>query len=332
MKKKDIAFIKIIQLIGKKKKIKMGDEEGIYDSFDIKADENGNYKKDSNNPLSQRSLLRYVEELCEIGIVKYEGEGQNKYYSINEDKYIYDLRKEKNSISNLLKILIEKKEMELFGELTKVLNYHNSYNEKEIDKLLKRIKTPYEDYEVNKEIENKIKIAICESRNIEIKYTRQTCSITPIAIVKGGNTSRKYLFYLRKNKMGQPFEMSNIKEVTLLDINNIDKDEYLDNISNRWDIDGGAKFNVKVLFFDNDIEVIKKIRQDLNNRRSNYEFNKVENGYIYKDTIEGISDFKAWLRNYNDISVVLEPKALYEEIIHRNMDKLSRYGVAENEI
>ena len=61
---------------------------------------------------------------------------------------------------------------------------------------LKRIKTSYEDYEVNEEIENKVKIAICESREIEINYRQKTYKILPIAIVKGGSSYRKYLFYL----------------------------------------------------------------------------------------------------------------------------------------
>lgn len=334
MQLKDVAFIKIVQFISKKKIVTMGGDEGIYVYFDMITDKKGNYQNNGKWPFSARSLFRYVEELCEIGIIKSVEDGTEKFYSINEEKYIQGFEYNKEAINTLLKLLIENKELKLFNKINNFSYDQNKkdykYDDEMIDKLLKRVKSSYKESIVNKDLEDKIKIAICESRKITVKYKQKIYTVSPLAIVRNNDNTKYYLLYLRKNNIGQPFDMDNVQEVTLLEKENIDKSIYIHKIRKRWGIDGGAEISVRILFFNNK-DVIKSVKNDLSNRIG-YELKKVDEGYVYTDNIDGINDFKRWLRAYANNCIVLEPKFLADEIISGAKEKLKRYGVHKYEM
>ena len=67
-----------------------------------------------------------------------------------------------------------------------------------------------------------------------------------------------------------------------------------------------------------------KLIKDLLNRKG-HELIKTEEGYIFKDTIDGINDFKKWIKSFGKECVVLKPEKLREETINDYILKEERY-------
>lgn len=328
MKEKDIAYIKILQYVNEKGKVKFGGKGGIYESFDMIPNDDGAYENKGNWPFSSRSLARYIDELCEIGLLKCNGKGLERTFSINEDKYSFNLKIKSKDISSILSVFISKNQMELFDKISSFRNNSKNflpiYNADKVNKFMKRINIPYENVKENEPIETLIKEAICDSKIIDVAYKSKIYTIIPLAIVKSLDKNKKYLFYLRKKKIGQPFDLMNIKDIDIKESINIENSERLKEIEHRWDIDGGNKTIVKILFFNED-NVIISVKRDIIGR-SAYELIKVDDGYLYTDTVEGINDFKRWVRKYSQKCIVIEPESLRNEILNSNKQKLSRYG------
>lgn len=324
MKNKDIAILKIIQYINSNEKASKGE---IYSYFNIKPDGKGGYENKGKWPFEQRSLSRYIDELEKLEIIK---KGKENFYSINDEKFINSSNKENKSLEKLLNILLQSRELELFNQIGTIAN--KKINEEYVNKIINAIDIPFEEIKIDKNIEEKIKSAICNSEKIRIEYkNNKKYNISPIAIVKNMNKNKKYLFYLEKEKFIHLFDLSNIKSVEILNKKDFNKEKYIEEIERRWDIDGGSLQEVEVLFFDK-YEVISRVKEELSNRKG-HELIKTEEGYIFKDTIDGINDFKKWIKTFGKECIVLKPEKLREDILKNYKIKEERYKkVINNEI
>jgi len=144
------------------------------------------------------------------------------------------------------------------------------------------------------------------------------------------NKNKKYLFYLERRKLAHPFDLSNIRSVKILNKKDFQKEKYIEEIERRWDIDGGNPQEVEVLFFD---KATSRLNEELSKEKIENNFEKTEDGQIYKDTIDGINDFKKWIKTFGDECIILKPEKLRDEIINDYNLKEERYKkVINNEI
>ena len=322
MKNKDIAFLKIIQYIISNKNVSRGE---IYSYFDIIPDGKGGYKNNGKWPFEQRSLSRYIDELESLEIIK---KNESNSYSINDEKFIdNNNNKENKLLEQLLYVLLQSRELELFNQIGNIAN--KKINEEYVNKIINAIDIPFEEVKIDETIEEKIKLAICNSEKIEIQYKNKKYNIIPVAIVKNMNKNKKYLFYLERRKLAHPFELSNIRSVKILNKKDFQKEKYIEEIERRWDIDGGNPQEVEVLFFD---KAISRLNEELSEERKK-KLQKTEEGYMFKDTIDGINDFKKWIKTFGDECIILKPEKLRDEIINDYNLKEERYKkVINNEI
>lgn len=143
------------------------------------------------------------------------------------------------------------------------------------------------------------------------------------------NKNKKYLFYLERRKLAHPFDLSNIRSVKISNKKDFQKEKYIEEIERRWDIDGGNPQEVEVLFF---YKAISRLNEELSEERKK-KLQKTEEGYIFKDTIDGINDFKKWIKTFENECIILKPEKLREEIINDYNLKEERYKkVINNEI
>lgn len=324
MKKKDIAILKIIQYIDKRKKVSMSE---IYSNFNFIPDGNGGYINKGIWPFDSRSLLRYVTELKENNIIK---ESEDKLFYINNEIFINSIEDDKSSLNKLLELLIENRELDLFEKINSISKNNKYEKEDYLNKLLNAIDIPCENINIDRDIEKSIKYAIANEKKVRVEYKKNKYRITPIAIVKNMNKNKKYLFFISKRKLAHPFELSNIKNVEIITNKELDRDKYIDIIKKRWDIDGGNPQNVEVIFKDS-YDVINRVKEYLYSRE--VELIKTEDGYLYKDYIDGLNDFKKWIKSFGEDCIVLKPESLREELIKDYSLKLERYKkVINNEI
>jgi len=323
MKNKDIAFLKIIQYIISNKNVSRGE---IYSYFDIIPDGKGGYKNNGKWPFEQRSLSRYIDELESLEIIK---KNESNIYSINDEKFIdNNNNKENKLLEQLLYVLLQSRELELFNQIGNIAN--KKINEEYVNKIINAIDIPFEEVKIDETIEEKIKLAICNSEKIEIQYKNKKYNIIPVAIVKNMNKNKKYLFYLERRKLAHPFDLSNIRSVKILNKKDFQKEKYIEEIERRWDIDGGNPQEVEVLFFD---KATSRLNEELSKEKIENNFEKTEDGQIYKDTIDGINDFKKWIKTFGDECIILKPEKLRDEIINDYNLKEERYKkVINNEI
>ncbi len=322
MKNKDIAFLKIIQYIISNKNTS---KKEIYSHFDINPNGKGGYENNGRWPFEQRSLSRYIDELESLEIIK---KNEGNFYSINDEKFIDSNNKENKLLEQLLDVLLESRELELFNQIGNIAN--KKINEEYVNKIINAIDIPFEEVKIDENIEEKIKLAICNSEKIEVQYKNKKYNISPVAIVKNMNKNKKYLFYLQRRKLAHPFDLSNIKSVKVLNKKDFQKEKYIEEIERRWDIDGGNPQKIEVLFLD---KATTRLNEELSEEKIKNNFEEREEGHVFKDTIDGINDFKKWIKTFGDECIILKPEKLREEIINDYKIKKERYEkVINNEI
>ena len=322
MKNKDIAFLKIIQYIISNKNTS---KKEIYSHFDINPNGKGGYENNGRWPFEQRSLSRYIDELESLEIIK---KNEGNFYSINDEKFIDSNNKENKLLEQLLDVLLESRELELFNQIGNIAN--KKINEEYVNKIINAIDIPFEEVKIDENIEENIKLAICNSEKIEVQYKNKKYNISPVAIVKNMNKNKKYLFYLERRKLAHPFDLSNIKSVKVLNKKDFQKEKYIEEIERRWDIDGGNPQKIEVLFLD---KAITRLNEELSEEKIKNNFEEREEGHVFKDTIDGINDFKKWIKTFGDECIILKPEKLREEIINDYKIKKERYEkVINNEI
>ena len=322
MKNKDIAFLKIIQYIISNKNTS---KKEIYSHFDINPNGKGGYENNGRWPFEQRSLSRYIDELESLEIIK---KNEGNFYSINDEKFIDSNNKENKLLEQLLDVLLESRELELFNQIGNIAN--KKINEEYVNKIINAIDIPFEEVKIDENIEEKIKLAICNSEKIEVQYKNKKYNISPVAIVKNMNKNKKYLFYLERRKLAHPFDLSNIKSVKVLNKKDFQKEKYIEEIERRWDIDGGNPQKIEVLFLD---KATTRLNEELSEEKIKNNFEEREEGHVFKDTIDGINDFKKWIKTFGDECIILKPEKLREEIINDYKIKKERYEkVINNEI
>lgn len=322
MKNKDIAFLKIIQYIISNKNTS---KKEIYSHFDINPNGKGGYENNGRWPFEQRSLSRYIDELESLEIIK---KNEGNFYSINDEKFIDSNNKENKLLEQLLDVLLESRELELFNQIGNIAN--KKINEEYVNKIINAIDIPFEEVKIDENIEEKIKLAICNSEKIEVQYKNKKYNISPVAIVKNMNKNKKYLFYLERRKLAHPFDLSNIKSVKVLNKKDFQKEKYIEEIERRWDIDGGNPQKIEVLFLD---KATTRLNEELSEEKIKNNFEERKEGHVFKDTIDGINDFKKWIKTFGDECIILKPEKLREEIINDYKIKKERYEkVINNEI
>jgi len=322
MKNKDIAFLKIIQYIISNKNTS---KKEIYSHFDINPNGKGGYENNGKWPFEQRSLSRYIDELESLEIIK---KNEGNFYSINDEKFIDSNNKENKLLEQLLDVLLESRELELFNQIGNIAN--KKINEEYVNKIINAIDIPFEEVKIDENIEEKIKLAICNSEKIEVQYKNKKYNISPVAIVKNMNKNKKYLFYLERRKLAHPFDLSNIKSVKVLNKKDFQKEKYIEEIERRWDIDGGNPQKIEVLFLD---KATTRLNEELSEEKIKNNFEERKEGHVFKDTIDGINDFKKWIKTFGDECIILKPEKLREEIINDYKIKKERYEkVINNEI
>ena len=259
MQKKHIAFVIIIQFLIKRPESTIGE---IYNEFRIYPDGNGGYENRGNYPVTQRSISRYVNELVNIGMVQVVEDIQKKY-KISDNMFVLKSITEKKELENLINILIEANEKYLLKEILDISS-REELNNDSIDSILCRINNVIDFKDIDEKIEYTIEKAIVSSYNLQVTYKSKKYIISPIAIVNNSSGMKKYLFYLNKGKLMEPFILSKITFAKILNENFIKKKKYLEDINDRWDIEGGKGINIEIEF---EKEIIPNIIKKLKTRK-----------------------------------------------------------------
>lgn len=335
MRFKDIALIKILQYVYRKGRVSLSGEDGLYRAFEMKFDKNGRCVNEGTWPFSPRTLLRYLQELVERGLLKCTVGSNGKEYSLNSDMYYVELNISKKRVEELSEIMNMAGEYELSRKIISAAGENmqdlwGTASEEIFSKWEQRIGQYAQDFtsESNPEIENIIKIGIIESRRLRITYRGKQYRIFPVAIVKQLN--KKYLFYIRKKMLAPPFRISLINKAELLEKMEIDTEPLIEDIKKRWGVDTSQEVKVEVFFWGKP-EKLSRVMKEIDLRKSS-SFFALDNGYLFKDTIKGETEFKNWLRQYVDCSVVITPNSLREEMVDSAWEKLKRYGVSSHGI
>lgn len=316
MQKKDIAFVIIIQFLINKPKSTIGQ---IYNAFKIYPDGQGGYENRGEYPVCQRGIARYVNELIKMGIIQ----ETEKLYSISDSKFVLKTLSEKKKLEDLINTLIEAKEKYILEPILDISD-RQELNSNTIDSIMNRISSNIksDDY-INEELVYTIQKAIMNSNRIKVTYNSKEHEILPIAIVNNTSGTKKYLFYLYKGKLVEPFILSKITSVEVLDRTFIKNKKYLQDIYERWDIEGGKGQRVEILFHKSVIpQVIHKLKI-----RKNAEFDYDKEGnLLYTDNIRGLDDFKRWLRPYLKYCKINKPQFIRNDFLQKSIKKLQRYG------
>lgn len=98
---------------------------------------------------------------------------------------------------------------------------------------------------------------------------------------------------------------------------------------------GMSSFNeepvsVKIRIFANTSNIISKIKAETSQRKYG-KLTQDEIGYIYTDIIIGTNNFRSWLRGYGSSVVVLEPKALADEMKESAQKVIQMYSCSKPE-
>lgn len=324
MQKKHIAFIIIIQFLIENPNSSIGK---IYNVFKIFPDGKGKYDNRGNYPVTQRGVNRYVHELVDLGIIQFQIKSE-KLYKISDNMLALKSTNDKKSLENLINTLIEVKQKNIIQRLSDISSREELNNET-MNQILNRIYVPFHADNINDKLLYKIQKAIATQTTVLIKYNEKIHKIIPLAIVKNKQGTKEYLFYIFKGKLREPFILSKIQDVTMLDINFNKSKKYIDNINERWNIEGGKKIKVEILFSN---KIYKDIILNLKNRKT-ASFLPYNNDYfLYKDEIRGIDDFKNWIRPHINMCYIIKPTSLKNELLNKNIKKLERYGVDMNEL
>lgn len=316
MQKKDIAYVIIIQFLISKPKGECTIGE-IYNKFGIYPDGKGGYENRGSNDVTQRGIARYVNELLNMGILKVT----NKKYSISDNMFVLKSITEKKALNDLINTLIEAKKSYILKTMEDVSEKH-SLNNKTVECIMDRISNNIESDDIDEEKEYIIQKAILNSSNIRVTYNSKLHDISPIAIVNNSAGTKKYLFYLYKGKLLEPFVLSKITSVELLNRNFVKNKKFIDDIIDRWDIEGGKDNEVKIIF---EKEIVPEVIMKLECRKKGIITYDNEKNLVYEDRIRGIDDFKKWLRPYIKYCKIIKPKFLRKNLLEKSKMKLERY-------
>lgn len=333
MRQKDLNMVKLISCLIKNKSLKMTgkdhNEPSIYSKYNIYKNEDGSYNSD-NAPFDERTLRRYVSELCSNGIFQRDDNG---FYSVNPDYFKLNFSQSAPEWQKLADTILDNGGTETYVMLRELL-----YNNKDSfmdDIKLKRysgsVKEPVHILKNNREVISHINDAVGKKCHIRIEYKGKEHTILPVCYVISKDGTRTYLYYKhkRRNQIGTPMELQYINFLgeDRQAKEDIDMEVLRNQAREAWDIETGEKVNVKLLVRRDTSE--KEVCDYIINFLEEKDFEKSLHGsgnyYICAGEVSGINGFKAWLRKYIDICIVQEPLILRNEMEESLRNKIKRY-------
>lgn len=323
MSGKDIHMVKLISCLIENKRLKLGDKDKEH-SFYTKYSLNEN--KEILSASKKRTIERYVKELCDRDIFqKIDGD----YYVVNPNYLRLNFLHDSSSWRKLAETVLDSGEIDTYVMLRESLDVHKNIfmDDMKLKRYSDSIKESNYTLGSDKLVIHQINEAISKGSRILVEYKEKEYSILPLCYVISQDGLRTYLYYERKKRLEAPMELQYVKvlreEGAAKEVN---REEFMNQIRNAWDIEIGKSTKVELL-----------VRKDTKDKESyNYVCNILESylgdaiidreGYtVFSGEISGIDDFKAWLRKYVDICIVLEPDRLRNEIINSLRNKIERY-------
>lgn len=98
----------------------------------------------------------------------------------------------------------------------------------------------------------------------------------------------------------------------------------LKELPNVWGMEIGRKVHVKIKIMK-EANVVQKVKRDLVSR-VNGVWTEKEDALYFEDDVIGINSFRSWVNSYGSSVLVVEPKALRDEIIESAMKRAQFYN------
>ena len=327
MRTKYLNMIKIIDCVATKKQCSK-DEIALY--FGIKK---GQYE-DGNAPFGYRTLSRYLNELVQENVLHAERSNSlqnNKevFYSISEN--LVDTETiEKLDFSKMILMLLECGEFHISKLVQEYLQEGTDVASKDVVEHYIRVIHEDHSYKKQEEMISIINEAILTKHDVSFDYSGQRKYITPICLLRNKNGTKLYLYGVRKEKLLPPFQIEKIKDITVeSSVKTLNREMFWKYIEEAWDVDiEESKYvRIRVKEGNDDTEVVKKA---LGIKLEKVFCENSEN-VVYEGMIQGINDFKSWIREHMTTCIVEEPVKIRQEMYKALQEKLSRYEVDVDE-
>lgn len=327
MNQKELHVVKLISCLIEHKQLRMKGREETEPSF-YKI-----YHMDKGNaPFDERTLRRYLDELCEKEIFQKK---DDEYYIIHPNYISEDLSNVSPKWKKFMDTILASGETDIYVMLRKLFD-----DKKDVfmdDIKLKRysdsVKEPIYSLRSNKDVIRHINEAMDKGCRIRVEYKGKEYTILPLCYVMSRDGMRTYLYYERKGRLNTPMILQDVNFLgEERNARDVDRQSYMEQVKGVWDVEVGKGVEVKILVrrnlkTDEDyryvIDVLKNYFGDPISERDDY--------FIFSGQVLGIDDFKGWLRKYIDICIVQEPVSLKDELIGSLKNKIERYEVDDSE-
>lgn len=323
MRTNELEILKIIDCLIKYKHLSLkGECNSFYSHFNIKG------QNDKMSIIKRKSVDREVKRLCECKIFVEE----DGVYSINPEYAVLEQQSDIERWREFVWKLLESGEYDTYLMVTKCMlstgEDEKYLDESEIQIYQHTVKESLDTLKADKSVIRDINDALEHNEGLMIEYKGKEYSVIPICYVISQDGTRTYLCSKRKKRLVQmELRHINVKRHFKADI---DRNEYMNHIKRCWDIDTQDSVHVKLLYDQKAAEDAcldeKEMVENLLNLHFGKPINHSDNGKLfYEGEIEGINDFKIWIRKYSEYCLVMEPKKLQEEIVTALRDKRERY-------
>jgi len=324
MNKKDIHLVRLISCLIENKKLKLGDKnKDVEHSFYTKYSLGRSGEKEIRLASEKRKIERYVKELYDQDIFqKIDGD----YYVVNPNYLRLSFLHDSSNWKKLAETVLSSGEIDTYVMLRESLNVHKNIfmDDMKLKRYSNSIRELNYTLRSDKSVIHQINEAIIKSSRILVEYKGKKYSILPICYVISQDGLRTYLYYERKKRLEAPMELQYVRVLKEEEVvKEIDKEKFINQIRNAWDIEIGKSTKVKLLVrrgregYNDVCDVLKSYLGDAITDREDY--------MVFSGEIFGIDDFKVWLRKYVDVCIVLEPDGLRNEIVNSLRNKIERY-------
>lgn len=332
MRTRDMETLQLIDILIKQKRLTLrGAAKSFYSCYGIISDGKGGYD-DSKSIIGRKSLDRNVERLCDAGIFVKDSEG---YYNINSEYITLGSQADINTWKEFINDLAETGEFETYLNLAKYVyttrdeEYMKQYmDESKIRLYQKSVRENLESLGEDKQVIKSINEALEKDWQLIIEYKGKKYTVLPVCYVISADGTRTYLHSVRKKEL-LALDLHYIKVVGHSENHYIDREKYMKQVQECWDVDVQSPKKVKILYdyagakedYWEDRDKVKKVLQNHFGKPS-----ENKNGqYVYEGEIRGVNDLKVWIRRYSEYCLVLEPIELRDEIIQGLKKKKERY-------
>lgn len=272
-----------------------------------------------------KTLHRALNELVDEKYL----ECNNGIYNLNKRKFPTNNNMADDVWKQLLNCAIESGEIECYRKIKDYIKpeLRNIFFS---DEALQRFKTTViENVKILNDSKSKIdtiRYAIVEERELQLEYKGKTLQMLPLCIVVSRDGARNYLYGVRKKKLANPLELSDVNIIKIMDKSPVqNRDEYLNVVNGSWDIDIHDPIHVKVLL-RKEYDPNQEIENQLMNYFETISFQD-DARIIFEGNLVGINDFKKWVRENMMACCVIEPEQIRKEMIEALKTKISRYEI-----